>query len=97
MDAFENMNKKTKIILSIIGFAAVLVPAVLLMYVSQNTQVPPAANDAPRQIDQINVGDKQNNKSTPPPVLIPPPSSPTSVIATPPTAPSGQESTPATR
>lgn len=94
MDAFENMNKKTKIILSIIGISAVLIPAALLMLVSQNTQVPPAANDAPRQIDQINIEDKQNSMPTPPPVLNPTPSP---VIATPTPANSGQESIPVSR
>ncbi len=94
MEAFENMSKKTKIILSIIGISAVLVPAALLMFVSQNTQVPPQANDAPRQIDQINVGNKKDIIPTPPPVLKP---SPAAVIATPPPAKSGSESTPAAR
>lgn len=94
MNAFENMNKKTKIILSIIGISAVLVPAALLMLVSQNTQVPPQANDAPRQIDQINVGDQKNVIQTPPPVLNP---TTNSVIATPTPATSGQEPTPVSR
>lgn len=94
MDAFENMSKKTKIILSIIGISAVLVPTALLMFVSQNTQVPPQANDAPRQIDQINVGNKNNIIPTPPPVLIPTPSP---VIATPTPTKSGQESTASSR
>lgn len=94
MDAFENMNKKTKIILSIIGISAVVIPAVLLMLVSQNTQVPPAANDAPRQIDQINVGEQKNTIPTPPPVLN---TNPGSVIATPTPATSGLESIPVSR
>jgi hypothetical protein len=94
MESFENMSKKAKIILSIIGISAVLVPAALLMFVSQNTQVPPQANDAPRQIDQINVPDQKNAIPTPPPVLNPTPSP---VIATPSPATSGLESIPVSR
>ena len=95
MDAFENMSMKTKIVLSIIGVSAVLVPAVLLMLVSQNTKVLPQANDAPRQIDQINVGNvEKNSVPIPPPISIPTPSP---VKSTPPAASSGGESTPATR
>lgn len=81
MEAFENMRTKTKIILTFIGVSAVLVPAALLMFVSQNTQIPPQANDAPRQIDQVGAGDKQNSNPNSSPTLIPTPSP---IITTPP-------------
>lgn len=89
MEAFQNMNKKTKIILSFVGIAAVLVPAVLLMLTSSNSRKEPVIDSSTRQIDQINVGDQKNVKSVTP--------GPTPVSATPPSVSGGVESTPASR
>lgn len=93
MEAFENMKLRTKIVLTLIGISAVLVPAVLLMFVSKNTQVAPQANDAPRQIDQVDSHDKKNSVPKSSPVLIPSPS-PT---VTPTPVQSGSEATPSPR
>ncbi len=74
MEAYENMKTKTKIVLTIVGVSAVLVPAALLIMVSQNTQIPPQANDAPRQIDQTGVGETETINPGSSPLLIPTPS-----------------------
>lgn len=89
MEAFENMSKRAKIILSLIGAAAVLVPAALLMITSSGPAKSPDIDSATRQIDQINVGDKKNVSPTPTPL-------PTPVTTTPPVM-GVQDSSPSSR
>lgn len=74
MEPFENMKTRTKIVLSLIGISAVLVPVALLMFVSQNTQTASQSNDAPRQIDKVDVGDQKNPEPSSSPLIKPTPS-----------------------
>lgn len=92
MEAYENMKSRTKIVLTLIGISAVLVPAVLLMFVSQNTRVAPQADDAPRQIDRPDAGDKKNPDPSSSPTLIPTP-----IIASPSPVQDGSEAAPEPR
>ena len=49
------MNKRTKMILSIIGVAAVVVPAVLLLIATSKTKEVPAVPTQEREIDAKNI------------------------------------------
>lgn len=52
---FENMNRKTKIILSIVGVSAVVVPALLLMLVTSSTKKEPDVATSKRVVDPNNI------------------------------------------
>lgn len=47
----ENMSKRVKIILSVVGIAAVVVPALLLVFLSSGTQPVPQVSQAKRSVD----------------------------------------------
>lgn len=75
MQAFENMNMKTKIILSIVGLSAVVVPTLLLIFVSRGPEEIPQVDTSSRQIDPGNIERlKKNAVESPLPVAIPTPS-----------------------
>lgn len=95
MEAFENMNNKTKLILSIVGICAVAVPALLLMFVSGNTNQIPEVNTEKRKIDQKNIENIKNKSVTPPTIFFPTPS-PEIPLSVPAGGQSG-EATPASR
>lgn len=95
MEAFENMNKKTKIILSIVGICAVAVPALLLMFVSRSTDQIPDVDSGKRQIDQKNIENIKDKSSTPTNIFVPA-SSPEIPLSVPAGGQSG-EATPASR
>lgn len=73
MEAFENMNKKTKIILSIVGICAVVVPALLLIFVSGSTDQVPEVDSGKRQIDQKNIENIKDKPSIPTNIFVPSP------------------------
>ena len=96
MEAFENMNKKTKIILSFVGICAVIVPALLLMFVSRSSEQAPAVDSGKRQIDQKNIEKIKNKPSNPNTIIVVP--SPSPKIPTPvPVGLQTEEATPASR
>lgn len=75
MEAFENMNKKTKIILSLVGISSVVIPAMLLLFVSGGTEKIPEIDSAKRQIDQGNIDNvKKSVPATSSPVIVATPS-----------------------
>lgn len=49
------MNKKTKLILSIIGLGAVIVPAILLVVATSKTVETPSVPTEDRQINEENI------------------------------------------
>lgn len=51
----ENMSKRMKIILSVIGIAAAVVPALLLIFLSSGTQPVPQVSQAKRSVDVNNL------------------------------------------
>lgn len=51
VEKMENMNKKTKLILTIVGVAAVIVPAILLYVFSGRPAKEPNVSTGTRQID----------------------------------------------
>ena len=95
MEAFENMNKKTKIILSFVGICAVVVPALLLMFVSRTTQEAPIVDSGKRQIDQKNIEDIKNKSSAPTNIFVPSPSP--EIPLSQPAGGQSREATPASR
>lgn len=79
------MNKKTRLILSLVGICAVIVPAGLLLFITTNkTDQKPNVSTETRSIDQRNVEEAVKNlqKKT---VVFPTPSP-----ATPSAKPSGE-------
>lgn len=83
------MNKRTKLILTLIGAAALVVPVVLLITFSSGTdQVPPASSDN-RSIDSRNVEDaaKRAMPASPSPLVIPSPSPASESAQTPSSSP----------
>ncbi|MDP2632176.1 MAG: hypothetical protein Q8P25_00440 [Candidatus Curtissbacteria bacterium] len=51
------MNKKTKLILSLVGVAAIVVPAILLVVATSKTVEVPSVPSEDRQIDETNISD----------------------------------------
>ena len=80
------MNKGTKFILSILGIAAIAVPAVLLIVLTKNAPQTAEISSAPRSIDKKTVEEAVKKIPSPSPVLLPS-SSPASPSASP--VPSG--------
>lgn len=67
------MNKQTKLILSLIGVSALIVPAVLLIvFTNKNQQTPEVQSDS-RQIDSESIK-QTTKKAAPSPVEFPSPS-----------------------
>ena len=67
------MNKKTKLILSIVGVSALVVPAILLIIMTSRTQKLPDVSSSTREIDTKAIVDTLK-KSQPSPSLLPSPS-----------------------
>jgi len=68
------MNK-SKLILSLIGLGALIIPVVLLMVFSGNGKEEPKISGGQRQINQTNVQDVVNKAPpAPPPISLPSPS-----------------------
>lgn len=80
------MSKRTKLILSIIGAAAILVPVVLLVALSGRAPASPQVSSGERSIDTGNVGEVAK-RLAPSPVTLPS-ASPSTESATPATSPS---------
>jgi len=70
----ENMNKKTKFILSCVGIGAVVVPVVLLLLMSGQTRRVPEVPNAKRPLDTKNL-ENTAKKAVPNNIVLPPPSS----------------------
>lgn len=69
------MDKKTKLILSIIGLAAIVVPSVLLLLISSRDTPTPEVSTDRRQIDTKNVQESAARaQSSPTPLPSPSPS-----------------------
>ena len=64
------MDRK-KLLLSIIGFLALVLPVVLLVVFTDNKEKPPSASFEQRQIDPQTVEDVVNKFPTPEPVRVP--------------------------
>ncbi|MEK9147201.1 MAG: hypothetical protein AAB639_03315 [Patescibacteria group bacterium] len=87
------MNKKTKLILSIIGVAAIVVPSVLLLLISSRNVPAPQVSTDKRQIDTKNVQESAAS-AQPSPTPLPSPSptpSPSPEASPSEGTPSGQE------
>lgn len=80
------MSKRTKLILSIIGAAAILVPAVLLITLSGRAPASPQVSSEKRNIDTGNVGEVAKRLAPSPAIL--PSAPPSTESATPATSPS---------
>ncbi len=72
IDGFENMNKRTKLILSLVGVSAVVVPALLLLVLSKNTGQEPQVATSKRTVDAQNI--EKSAKATPLLQAVPTPS-----------------------
>ena len=55
------MDKKTKLILSAIGISAVVIPAILLIFLTSKPTPEPPATNTKRQIDTQRISDKVKN------------------------------------
>ena len=66
IDNIENMNKKTRMILSLVGVSAVVVPAILLLVVSRSAIREPDVAGGTRTVDSGNI--EKTVKTTPSPV-----------------------------
>lgn len=73
---FENMSKRTKMMLSLVGVSAVMVPALLLLFASSRTQSVPEVSDTKRTIDQSNLEKSAKKVPVASPVALPSPASP---------------------
>jgi len=80
------MNKKTKLLLSIVGVAAVLIPVVLLVTLSSKSSGVPEVSSEKRSIDAKNVGEAAKRSipvQTPPVLPSPTPASGSAATAAP--------------
>lgn len=80
------MNKRTKLILSVIGALAVVVPVVLLLTLGSKAPQAPGVSSEKRNIDTKNVGEVAR-RAAPSPVALPSPS-PSTESASPASSPS---------
>ncbi len=69
----ENMTKKTKIVLSCVGIAAVVVPVALLLLMSASTKHIPDVSQGKRPIDTKSLQDTAK-RTLPAGVILPSPS-----------------------
>ncbi len=70
------MTKKTKLILSIIGVAAIIVPAFLLIITSGRSNIAPSVSSSKRTIDSKDITNKVKSLPSPSPrIAISSPSS----------------------
>lgn len=75
----ENMNKRTRMILSLVGISAVVVPAALLVLVSTRTLKEPDVATTTRSVDTGNI--EKSVKVIPSPVVTPKSASPSALPA----------------
>lgn len=68
VDRIENMTKRTKLILSLVGISAVIVPAILLLVISKNTKSEPQVVNSKRSVDAQNI--EKTAKTVPTPNVI---------------------------
>lgn len=78
----ENMNKKTKIILSFLGIAALAVPVALLLLMSGQTKRVPEVPAAKRTLDTKSL-ENTAKKTLPNTIVLPPSPSPSASPASP--------------
>lgn len=71
------MNKSTKMILSLLGIGAVVVPAILLVVMTKNTATEPVPAGADRKINNSTIQDVLKKAPSPSPVIPSPLPSPT--------------------
>lgn len=74
------MNKKTKLIVSAIGIAALAVPVLLLIFVSRTKTVPPVSSGV-RQIDTQNIENTAKSAAPQPVFASPSPSTPSASLS----------------
>lgn len=70
VDNIENMNKKTKMILSVVGVCAVIVPALLLWYVSSHSRLEPLINKNKRPVGAASVQITTQNRPVSTPFIV---------------------------
>lgn len=68
------MDKNKKILLSIVGVSAVIVPAILLVTLTSRPQSEPAVSSEGRPIDAQNLDEAKKALPSPSPVSLPSPS-----------------------
>ncbi len=61
------MNKTAKILLSLVGLGAIVVPAVLLMFLSPKVNTGPVQSGDNRTINSSSIENIVNSQPTPPP------------------------------
>ena len=70
VDNIENMNRRTKMILSVVGICAVIVPALLLWFLSSNSKQEPQINNIKRSVDAANVQMSSQSKPISTPFVV---------------------------
>lgn len=83
MTTDKYMNKQAKIILSIVGIAAIVVPAILLMIFSGKTQKEPEIPQGARQLDAQTIKEAADKIPQKPPEFPSPSPATPSAIPTP--------------
>lgn len=78
----ENMSKRTKIILSFLGIAALVVPVVLLLLMSGQTKRVPEVSQSKRTLDTKSL-ENTAKKTLPNTIILPPSPSPSAPPASP--------------
>lgn len=76
MDNVQNMNKKTRLVLSIVGISAVLVPAILLFTLSKLSVQEPQVGTGKRSVDTASIERSVKAIPTPKPLSSPKASTP---------------------
>lgn len=71
MDNMQNMNKKTRLLLSVIGVSAVVVPAILLLVVSKSAKQEPQVTTGKRSVDTNSIERSAKTVATPKPAATP--------------------------
>lgn len=77
------MQKSVKLILSILGLSAIVVPTVLLIILTKNTPEAQPIQSAPRTIDKKTIDDAVKKAPSPSPQFFLPSPSPSSASASP--------------
>ena len=81
VDKIENMNRKTKTILSVVGVCAVVVPALLLWYVASNTAQEPKIDSSSRSMSGTPAKSTQTKPAVKSPIPTAKPASASAVPA----------------
>ncbi|MBI3341699.1 hypothetical protein HY024_01100 [Candidatus Curtissbacteria bacterium] len=71
VENIENMNKRTRMILSLVGISAVVVPAILLLVLSKTGKQEPKIVDSKRSVDTQNI--ERTVSKSPVPTIAPSP------------------------